>query len=70
MTEPLENVTVIPDETNTQKWTVEIRGPVRLALPPILINEGLIKRLLVHTQVENSLWRSNSHWITHSELLK
>ena len=29
MSEPLENVTVIPDETNTQKWTVEIRGPVR-----------------------------------------
>jgi hypothetical protein len=28
MNEPLENVTVIPDETNTQKWTVEIRGPV------------------------------------------
>jgi len=30
MNEPLENVTVIPDETNTQKWTVEIRGPVSL----------------------------------------
>jgi ubiquitin-protein ligase len=30
MNEPLENVTVIPDETNTQKWTVEIRGPVRI----------------------------------------
>jgi len=28
MSEPLENVTVIPDEANTQKWTVEIRGPV------------------------------------------
>ena len=31
MNEPLENVTVIPDETNTQKWTVEIRGPVSTA---------------------------------------
>jgi ubiquitin-protein ligase len=33
MNEPLENVTVIPDETNTQKWTVEIRGPVRDLFP-------------------------------------
>jgi hypothetical protein len=28
MNEPIENVTVIPDETNTQKWLVELGGPV------------------------------------------
>lgn len=29
MKEPLENITIIPDESNTQKWTVHIGGPVR-----------------------------------------
>lgn len=29
MKEPLENITIVPDETNTQKWTVHIGGPVR-----------------------------------------
>jgi hypothetical protein len=28
MNEPIENVNVIPDEVNTQKWLVEMRGPV------------------------------------------
>jgi hypothetical protein len=45
MKEPLENITIIPDETNTQKWTVHIGGPVSLT-PSMRIMKrkaGLVK---------------------------
>ena len=73
MKEPLENITIIPDESNTQKWTVHIGGPVshdsHIRQTPSQKSRSREKgirvlnvcRLEHHTPEATLSWQLNSH---------